>query len=74
MDFEVGDIAKVCKVIRRKDGRSVVYPGETVLITNVFQTKTAWILNIQPFHDRNPMIDVVVMKNDLKPCLIPVSS
>lgn len=66
--FKVGDKAKVVDEIRRKDGMSVVYPGETVLVTQVFnsETKGVQIVAIQPlkkrgrYSQRLPLLDIVV--------------
>jgi len=63
--FTTGCRAKVLMEIRRKDHRSVVYPGEEVTITNVFncQDGETQIVGIQMDDNRLPMIDIVCFKD-----------
>lgn len=69
--FEVGGKAIVNERIIRKDGKAVAYPGDIVEVTDIFETKTAHIVNIKSPYARLQMIDIVVFKGEANPALTP---
>jgi len=68
--FNTGDNAIVTQKITRRDNRSILYPGERVKITSVYQGEKYTIVNITPYSCKLPMVDVCCdHTGPLKKCL-----
>lgn len=64
--FNIGDIVKATRYIKRKDNKSLLNKGELAKIKLVFETENSQIVDIE-IQGRLPMTDIVCVKNDKQP-------